>query len=88
MEKQKKVLKWLETALPKMISKYDVQEQTDNEKELYEWVKKQADDNAKNRYHSKIDCSILTAYKQGFIRGFYFLYNKLNEVDEYENKKR
>ena len=80
-----RAFKWLERALPKMLDECNIPELSKEEKEMDEWVAEQAKEHARNRYHSKIDNSILTAYKQGFIRGFYFLYNKLKEVEEYEN---
>lgn len=73
-----RAFKWLERSLPKMIDEHDIPELSKDEKELYEWVEVQAKEHAMDRYHSKIDDLTLTSYKQGFIRGFYFLYNKLN----------
>lgn len=77
--------KWLERALPKMLDECNIPELSKEDKDLKEWVEEQAKKQARNRYHSKIDNLTLTAYKQGFIRGFYLLYNKLKEVEEYEN---
>lgn len=81
---QEKVLKWLAKSLPEMINEYNIPEITEEEKKLDVWVDEQAEKNAKARYHLKVDKSILMAYKHGFIRGFYFLYNHLKNAKNYD----
>ncbi len=68
---------WFVKVIEQAMEGVEIPELTVEEEELGEWVENEAEEAVKARYHA-VDDMTKTAYKQGFTRGFYFLYNKLN----------